>query len=89
MQKYKPYPQGCPTESWYDAGEVDAKLAKIAKDLCDLTPGGSEFYNDIDFCIKYLQDKKYRRLETIKRQVKRAKKAEAEVKELKEKIEER
>ncbi len=60
------------------------ELTKIAKDLCNLTPGGSEFANDIEFCIKYLQDTKHKQLETIKRQVKRAKKAEAEVERLKE-----
>ena len=56
--------------------------------LTNLTPGGSEYANDIDACVKWVRDRFDRSHEQTKSQVKRRKEVEAECERLKKKAKE-
>jgi hypothetical protein len=42
---------------WRDLAETIAELERVNKMLCNLTPSGSEYYNDPDRCIECIKDR--------------------------------
>ena len=73
-------------EQKYSRQVLDQRDAAMIA-LTNLTPGGSEYANDIDACVKWVRDRFDRSHEQTKSQVKRRKEVEAECERLKKEIE--
>lgn len=56
---------------------------KIKRLLHDLTPGGSEFYNDSEYCAKYIRESRLSELTSLKQIIVTQK---LEIRDLKEEI---
>lgn len=59
-----------------------AELGRVRKLFHNLTPGGSEFVNDPDYCAEYLREHLNIQHELVINSIKRAKAAEARISEL-------
>ena len=77
QREYAEYWEGRTEAVEKELAAARTEIARLKRLFHDLTPGGSEFVNDPDYCAKYIRERSHMQHEIAKKAIIRAQKAEA------------